>query len=211
MRTKWEEDNDKFGGPTRETEKLLYLHMTTVIEPIYTYMDKVVGRIVSRAKKNTTFIVVSDHGFTSFRRAFHLNSWLKENGYVTLIAEWRQGEVELFLNVDWSATRAYGLGINGLYINQVGREKYGIVQPGSEKDALLDELVEKLEQVIDPETGERVISKVYKTKDCYQGSEVENAPDLIIGYNKGYRASWQTTLGKFPKEFFEDIIRMVTK
>jgi predicted AlkP superfamily phosphohydrolase/phosphomutase len=175
-----------------------------VIPGFYQAMDKALGMALDKMDDNTIIIIVSDHGFTSFRRAFHLNSWLKENGYVTLIDEWRQGEVELFLNVDWSATRAYGLGINGLYINQVGRERYGIVQPGQEKDALLDELVEKLEQVIDPETGERVISKVYKTKDCYQGSEVENAPDLIIGYNKGYRASWQTTLGKFPKEFFED-------
>jgi predicted AlkP superfamily phosphohydrolase/phosphomutase len=175
-----------------------------VIPGFYQAMDKALAMALDKMDDNTIIIVVSDHGFTSFRRAFHLNSWLKENGYVTLIDEWRQGESELFLNVDWSATRAYGLGINGLYINQMGREKYGIVPPGPEKDALLDELVEKLEQVIDPETGERVISKAYKTKDCYQGSEVENAPDLIIGYNKGYRASWQTTLGKFPKEFFED-------
>ncbi len=175
-----------------------------VIPGFYQAMDKALAMALDKMDDNTIIIIVSDHGFTSFRRAFHLNSWLKENGYVTLIDEWRQGEVELFLNVDWSATRAYGLGLNGLYINQAGREKYGIVQTGPEKDALLDELVQKLEQVIDPDTGERVISKAYKTKDCYQGSEVENAPDLIIGYNKGYRASWQTTLGKFPKVFFED-------
>lgn len=175
-----------------------------VILGFYQEMDKALAMALNKMDENTILLVVSDHGFTSFRRAFNLNSWLKENGYVKLINEWRQGELPLFANVDWSGTRAYGAGLNSLYVNQVGREAYGIVQPGPEKEALLDELVEKLEQVRDPETGEQVISKVYKTKDWYQGSEVENSPDLIIGYNKGYRASWQTTLGKFPKFLFED-------
>jgi predicted AlkP superfamily phosphohydrolase/phosphomutase len=175
-----------------------------VILGFYQAMDKALGMALDKKDDNTIIMVVSDHGFNSFRRAFNLDSWLKENGYVTLVDEWRQGETEFFLNVDWSGTKAYALGFNSLYVNQMGREKYGIVQPGPEKEALLNELVEKLEKVIDPKTGERVITKVYKAEDCYQGSEVENAPDLIIGYNKGYRASWQTALGKFPKVLLED-------
>ena len=175
-----------------------------VILGFYQAMDKALAMALDKMDKNTILLVMSDHGFTSFRRAFHLNSWLKDNGYVKLIDEWRQGELELFLNVDWSRTKAYGMGFNGLYVNQVGREKYGIVSPGEEKEALLNEIIEKLLQVKDPKTGELVITNIYKAKEFYSGSEVENAPDLIIGYNRGYRASNQSVLGKFPKALCED-------
>ncbi|MDH5406855.1 MAG: hypothetical protein OEX80_09990, partial [Candidatus Aminicenantes bacterium] len=93
---------------------------------------------------------------------------------------------------------------NGLYINQAGREGYGIVSPGAEKEALLDELAERLIQVHDPQTGLQVISHVYRTDEVYRGEEMKYAPDLIIGYNWGYRASNETALGAFPRELFRD-------
>lgn len=175
-----------------------------VVEMLYQKMDEALEVALQYVDENTTLIVMSDHGFAPFYRGFHLNTWLKDNGYVALIDEWRQGETEFFMNTDWDNTRAYALGFNGLYINQAGRERYGIVSPGEEKEALLEELVERLIQVHDPQTGLQVISHVYRTDEVYQGEEMKYAPDLIIGYNWGYRASNETALGAFPRELFRD-------
>ena len=94
--------------------------------------------------------------------------------------------------------------MNGLYLNLKGREKEGIVEPGPESDNLIREIAKKLEETVDPKTGERVVFKAYVSKDVYQGTNLENAPDIIIGYSRGYRISWGSPLGKFPKEIFED-------
>ncbi|RJP17704.1 MAG: hypothetical protein C4520_15875 [Candidatus Abyssobacteria bacterium SURF_5] len=167
-----------------------------VLYDIYAAMDKVLEKALRKLDENTTLIVMSDHGFAPFYRCFNLNTWLKDNGYVTLTND---EEGEFYSNVNWAKTRAYALGLNGLYINQRGREGSGIVHP-SEKDALLDEIARKLEEVRDPSTGEQVIFRVYKTKDAYHTADERLTPDAIIGYDRGYRASWQTAIGSFPKE-----------
>ncbi|MFQ6038822.1 MAG: alkaline phosphatase family protein, partial [Candidatus Aminicenantales bacterium] len=160
------------------------------IENIYREADTMLQKALDRVDKDTIILVMSDHGFTSFRRSFNLNTWLKENGYLSLINSWRQGEEEFFLNTDWSRTKAYSYGLNSLYINQRGREGEGIVNQGAEKEALVREIAQKLEQVRDPKTGEQVITKAYVTRDWYRGPEIEKAPEIIVGYNRGYRTSW---------------------
>jgi predicted AlkP superfamily phosphohydrolase/phosphomutase len=175
-----------------------------VIEHYYARMDSVLGHAVERVGPEATVIVLSDHGFTSFRRNLHLNTWLYENGYIALRDDYRGTSDEFFENVDWSGTRAYALGINCLYVNQIGRERDGIVAPGPEKEALLDELVAALEAITDPKTGERVIAKAYKASDYYSGQCVNEAPDLVIGYNAGYRGSWETALGKITRTLLTD-------
>lgn len=115
-------------------------------------------------------------------------------------------EGEFLQNVDWSQTRAYGMGFNGLYLNLEGREGNGIVQPAAEKEALIEEIATKLLVIRDPETGKHVISKVYRADEVYTGQYVKEAPDLIVGYNKGFRAATETVLGKFPKELLKDNI-----
>ena len=174
------------------------------IENIYIEADKILAMAMEKVDSDTILIVMSDHGFTSFRRQFNLNTWLKENGYHTIINKWRQGKEDLFLNTDWSRTRAYALGLNALYINQRGREAEGIVEPGTEKEALVREIAQKLENFKDPKTGERPVLRAYVAKDVYSGSYVEQAPEIIVGYNSGYRCSWATPLGRIPKEIVED-------
>lgn len=179
----------------------MYSH---VIDETYKNMDKILGKARERLDDHTTLIVMSDHGFAPFYRTFNLNTWLNEQGYVKLLDRDAQDGAEMLTNVNWGETRAYGLGINGLYINLRGREPNGIVRPGSERDALVEELIQKLQAVRDPKTGEQVIRKIYKTEEIYSGPALREAPDLIIGYNRGYRASWQSVLGKFPRTLFED-------
>jgi predicted AlkP superfamily phosphohydrolase/phosphomutase len=173
------------------------------VEEIYLQMDHVLARVRSKVDDNTIILVMSDHGFSSFRRCFNLNTWLLANGYIRLLDQSKQEEAEYFSNTDWEGTRAYALGLNGLYINERGREGAGIIEPGSEKESLIHELASKLEAIVDPQTGERVVSKAYLTRDSYQTVEGD-APDIIVGYNRGYRASWATPLGRMPKSLLED-------
>jgi predicted AlkP superfamily phosphohydrolase/phosphomutase len=175
-----------------------------VIEDIYMRMDTILAKAMKKADKDTVVFVMSDHGFTSYSRSFNLNTWLKENGYIKLKNPRRQGETEFFLNTDWSRTKAYALGLNGLYINLRGREGKGIINPGVERENLVREIARQLEEVTDPKTGEKVISHAYVASDIYKGPYVSEAPDILVGYNRSYRASWATPLGRIPKIMFED-------
>lgn len=171
---------------------------------LYEIMDRAIGMAIKAADDRTWVLVVSDHGFCSFRRQFHLNSWLMDNGYARARDPRERGRDGFFSNTDWTRTRAYGLGINSLYLNIKGREPDGIVKPGEEAEALRRELIEKLTALRDPETGDPIIAGVYRPEDIYSGPYVGEAPDLIIGYNANYRASWKTVLGSYPYAVVED-------
>jgi predicted AlkP superfamily phosphohydrolase/phosphomutase len=174
------------------------------IQNIYMEADRMLDMAMNKVDKNTIIMVMSDHGFTPFRRTFNVNSWLKENGYIRLINNWRQGQDEAFMNTDWARTKAYSYGLNSLYINLRGREGEGIVNPGAEKEALVREIAQKLEHVTDPKTGDRVVTKAYITQQDYLGPQMELAPDIIVGYNRGFRTSWSAPLGRITKEVFDD-------
>jgi len=174
------------------------------IGQLYRQMDQALGMALEKIDRDTTLIVMSDHGFAPFNRCFNLNSWLLDNGYTYLLDPDKREKTEYFADVDWGRTRAYGLGINGLYLNLQGREGMGIVKPEQE-DWLLKELKRKLEEVVDPKTGEKPIKNAYLAKDVFRGKFVGTvSPDIIIGYRRGYRASWETTLGEYPKDWFTD-------
>ncbi len=124
-----------------------------MIDDCYRKMDAVVGVALAGMRTGDTLIVLSDHGFTTFRRAAHIDSWLRENGYLVLKDPTATAGGPLFADVDWSATRAYALGYGGIYINTVGREPQGIVAEGPGKEALKSEIADKLRKWIDPKTG----------------------------------------------------------
>lgn len=174
-----------------------------VIENTYVAMDAVLAKVMNKVDKDTLVLVMSDHGFTYYRRSFNLTTWLEENGYLRLVNR-RQRDAAFPGNTDWSRTRAYALGLNGLYINVRDREGKGIVGPGAEREALVRELAQKLEALTDPATGQKVISKAYIATEAYHGPHVGEAPDILVGYARGFRCSWATPLGKAPLTMFED-------
>jgi predicted AlkP superfamily phosphohydrolase/phosphomutase len=159
------------------------------VQRLYQRLDSVIGDIVDRYGNQAAIIVMSDHGFANFGRQFNLNAWLRYFGYLG-----PADCVSLMSDVDWSQTFAYGLGINGLYVNLKGRERDGIVEPGEEKEALMVELASRLEALRDFD-GRPVIRKVYRADEVYSGNATALAPDLIVGYARGYRASWETCDG----------------
>ena len=165
-----------------------------VIPEVYEEMDALVTYTLDHMGNDTLLIVMSDHGFTSWRRTFHLNAWLHQNGYLAVSDE-SLPEVEALLNVDWSRTRAYGIGLNGLYVNLAGRERDGIV-PSHEREALVAEIAEKLEAVIDPSTGRPAVTRVYVRDETFvDGGHREIGPDAVIGYTKHTRGSDPSALG----------------
>jgi predicted AlkP superfamily phosphohydrolase/phosphomutase len=166
-----------------------------VIEDLYVAFDKVVGDTLQRITPDTTLIVMSDHGFASWRRSFNLNSWLRDNGYLVLLDPTLQNDPGLFQNVDWSRTRAYGLGLNGLYINVRGREKWGVVSE-QDRGPLVDDIRRRLLATIDPKTGHAAVTKAYAREEIYEDAgHFSIAPDIIVGYAGGTRVSNESALG----------------
>jgi predicted AlkP superfamily phosphohydrolase/phosphomutase len=177
-----------------------------VIQELYARMDGLIGRVLEQIDDQTLFLVISDHGFKSFARCMNLNAWLHQNGYLVL-KDGKSESGDWFEDVDWSRTRAYTMGLNGLYLNLKGREREGIVEAGAESEALKQELCEKLNGLIDPASGSVGITGMFDCEGVYAGPYVDNAPDLIVGYGAGFRASWDSVTGKVTGTIFEDNVK----
>jgi predicted AlkP superfamily phosphohydrolase/phosphomutase len=167
----------------------------SAIEDIYKKMDALVGKTMDKyIKDDTLFMVISDHGFNSFRYGIDLNRWLEENGYLKL-NQGDRGEKYL-ANVDWSQTKAYAIGLAGMYLNIKGRESKGIVEKGGQADNLCEEIAEKLKELYDSDANVKPINQVYIASKIYKGPYSSESPDLLVGYKNGYRASWETAIGQ---------------
>ena len=176
------------------------------IETIYRRADTFIAEVLEHLEPGTELMIVSDHGFHSWRKSVNLNTWLVQNGYMVVQGQ-QPGEKKLedlfgggefWENVDWSRTRAYAMGLGQVYFNLRGRESKGIVSPGAEATRLSDELAARLLTMTDPDDGSRIIRNVYKRDDVYAGEFIGNAAELQVGMEDGYRVSWQTTLGGSP-------------
>ncbi|MBN2120940.1 MAG: alkaline phosphatase family protein [Candidatus Omnitrophica bacterium] len=178
-----------------------------MIQSWYIKMDSVLGQVMKGINEEDTLIVLSDHGFDTFRRSVHLNSWLRQNGYLALGDEYSEQGSELLMDVDWSKTKAYAIGFGAIYINQQNRELHGIVNPGAETEALKEEISAKLKGWVDEKYNKPIINKVYHRQEIFWGDNSDKTPDLYVGFNIGYRASWQTALGAVPGNLIEDNIK----
>ena len=189
-------------------DKALAAKFGDSIERVYRRCDEFVGEVMSRVDATTPILIVSDHGFHSFRESVNLNTWLVQEGFMTLQGQ-APGEKKLrdlfggggqfWENVDWSRTKAYAMGLGQIYLNLQGREGHGIVAPGAESRAVQDAIAQKLLTLTDPKTHARIVDAVYKSEDIYTGPFVGNAAELQVGLAEGYRVSWQTALGGAPE------------
>jgi predicted AlkP superfamily phosphohydrolase/phosphomutase len=170
-------------------------------------MDALLGRVWAEIERpDTVFMVISDHGFTNFRRGVNVNTWLRDNGYLVL-KDGRETSADWFEHVDWSKTRAFSLGLTGIFVNRKGREASGVVAEGEEYRKLVAEIAAKLEALVDPETGQRAIRKMRATHETFDGPYRLDAPDLLIGYEGGYRNSWECATGAVGASVFTDNTR----
>ena len=174
------------------------------IERLYTRMDAIVGKTLDSIDSETVLFVLSDHGFKSFRRGVNLNAWLEREGYLSV----KEGGAEAgyLRGVDWSRTRAYSFGLAGVYLNLEGREARGIVEK-ADAGALAAEIAAKISGLVDAERGTVAVRRGYPKERIYAGPYLNAAPDVVVGYNNGYRSSWGTALGKVGGPLFEDNVK----
>ena len=242
METKWQvmktelerDDWDCFVGVFEATDRIQHMFWWTrepdhpaydpdlartyedTILRTYQRVDDIVGRVLERyVDERTLLMVMSDHGFASFRRGVNLNTWLVQEGFLALRStgsgadrQWKLkdlfGQGEFWPNVDWPKSKAYALGLGQIYINLIGREPKGAVKPGEEYREVKRQIQQRLRQLRDPRTGGPVVVEVYDRDDIYRGPFFERAPDLVLGFEPGYRVSWQTALGGIPPGNLED-------
>jgi predicted AlkP superfamily phosphohydrolase/phosphomutase len=176
-----------------------------VIEELYERMDALVGRTVERCQESdTVLMIISDHGFNTFRYGVDLNRWLEEHGYLK-VKEGASREQKHLAAIDWSQTRAFAIGLAGIFLNLKGREGEGIVEPGEQAARLREEISGRLSELTDAgRGGELVIKQVYNAMKIYTGPYKNEAPDLLVGYNRGYRASWETAIGRVTESILHD-------
>lgn len=176
------------------------------IEEHYTKCDAIVGKAMAHADEHTLFIALSDHGFNSFQRGLHLNTWLHDNGFLALERGAERGEGEFFRGVDWGRTKAYAVGLGSIYLNLRGREGKGIVAP-EDAGGVARDIAAGLTGLVDPARGTVAVRGVVSRDEVYRGAFAAESPDLVVRFAGGYRVSWATALGGVPREQFEDNVK----
>ncbi len=188
--------------PMYDAEQAARLGST--MRDVYKRMDRMLARTLDRIDERTTVVAFSDHGFAPYYRSFHLNSWLMDRGYLVPKDPSRRakGELSVFGDVDWEKSKAYAMGFNALYINTKGRESRGSV-PAGEAERTARRIATELEEARDPVRDSNPVRRACVARDCYRGQCAAEAPDIMVGYNHGYRASWQTALGNIPDHLLD--------
>ena len=181
------------------------------VEKAYDTMDAIVGQARAKLSPSDVLIVLSDHGFATWRRSVNYDTWLVQNGYLALKGEARRKNLdELFSHgtfwdsVDWSKTKAYAMGLGEIYINVAGREKEGVVAPGAEYEKLRTELIARLLTLTDAKNGAKAVSRVLRREEAYKKFDPNLIPDLFVLNTDGFRVSWQSSLGVPTENLFED-------
>jgi predicted AlkP superfamily phosphohydrolase/phosphomutase len=174
-----------------------------ITDEMYRKFDRVLGNALKNIDPGIPVLAMSDHGFGPFRRAVNINSWLVQEGYLKLASGEVSKETSILESADWPASKAYALGLNGLYLNMKGREKEGTVT-GGERRKLLEEIKAKLEALTDPKNGNQVVSCAYISEDNFSKNFIGRAPDIILGFNRGYRISDESALGTLHREIISD-------
>jgi predicted AlkP superfamily phosphohydrolase/phosphomutase len=177
------------------------------IRESYRRVDRLVGKVRrEHLRPGDRLFVLSDHGFASFRTAVNLNRWLAEEGYLVGEGAMRERNIEgdlgggaLFPGIDWRRTKAYSLGLGKIWINLAGREPGGSVR-AEERDALLGELREKLLAL--RHDGRKVVRSARVREELYRGDRLGESADLVLGFEDGFRISWQATLGSLAEPVF---------
>jgi predicted AlkP superfamily phosphohydrolase/phosphomutase len=183
----------------RYDEDLAQRHGDAIREA-YRRIDRLVGEIVKQfVDERTLFLLFSDHGFAPFRYGVHLNTWLEQAGYLVLRtpsgAQYARPASGDLSQVDWTRTRAYSLGLGKIFLNLQGREPRGIV-PSQDAEKLASQIARELTAYRHKRFG-RIVTRVDRRETLFQGPYVHEAADLFVSFRRGFRVSWETSLGGF--------------
>ncbi|BBM83904.1 alkaline phosphatase family protein [Candidatus Uabimicrobium amorphum] len=176
---------------------------------VYKEMDRIIGIAHNKLNKNDILLVVSDHGFKSFRWQVNVNTWLQKNGYLFLKDDKERSNMQvrdlfersrLLQDIDWKRTTAYAIGLGKIFINLQNREPQGVVNQ-DDYYKLREEIGRKLKSFTF--RGEKVVNEVFMQEKVFIGPYSHEAADIVIGFADGYRVSWQTSLGGVPNTIVE--------
>jgi len=168
------------------------------VENLYLRFDRILDRAMKGLPKGADLIVLSDHGFTTFRRKVNINTLLQRDGFLKLKSGYDL-PVSLYEGALWGETQAYALGLNGLYLNLKGREGEGAVDP-SERSRKVQELKTWLLSLKDPGNGAALVTKVTVPEREFSGPWMKRGPDIIVGFNDTYRIDNDSALGTLTPE-----------
>ncbi len=145
---------------------------------LYGAIDQCLGILMDLGSKNTTTIVVSDHGVQRIHTNFFINNWLKSNGYLAYRNGIHQND-QSFGSIDWARTTAYTLSNYGhIRLNLRGREPFGIVEPGN-LYAVASELRDRLAEVRHPDSDRIIFKEVSLAAECFHPPIHPDTPDII--------------------------------
>src|SRR5437016_312241 len=184
-------------------------NFSTLIEQHYARCDKLLTPVLDNVDENTLLLVLSDHGFNTFRRAFDTNTWLWQNQLLAL-KDGKKPSQDLgdgLAHVDWSRTYAYATGLGGIYLNFKDRERDGILEDGTEAERVRSSIQTAMPKTSDVAAGKQAVRSVLRREELYSGPYAANAPDLLVNFNPGYRVSWQSAVGGFSNSLIEDNLR----
>lgn len=182
---------DLFIGVFTETDRLhhffwKYLEKTNpkyshLFFDCYRKIDTAIGEIVKNIDNDTTFILLSDHGFCMLKREIHLNHWLKEERFL----HFKKIPPKSLSDIG-SGSKAYCLDPGRIYVNLKGREPNGCIEYGNEYEQLRNIIISRLKEIKDPVTRTNIVDKIHKREDIYCGKYFDRAPDLVIEPKHGY-------------------------
>jgi predicted AlkP superfamily phosphohydrolase/phosphomutase len=183
--------------------------LATRIEEHYQRCDQLLSAVLDKVDESTLLLVLSDHGFGGFRRAFDTNTWLWQNGLLALKHGHKPEEDlgEGFPSVDWSKTYAYAVGLGGIYLNVKGREGQGILEENGEAERVRRAIQTGLAEALDLVVEKPCIRSVSRKEELYSGPFAGGAPDLLVNFHPGFRVSWQSAVGGFANQLLMDNMR----
>jgi predicted AlkP superfamily phosphohydrolase/phosphomutase len=169
-----------------------------VIPALYRRVDRWIGEVAARVGPDTRIVVMSDHGFAPYHTKVHLNAFLADRGYLAVAPPDRRTPGPLG-HIDWERTQAYAFGLNQVFVNLSGREARGAVPPG-ERDVVLARLERDLLALRDPGSGQTAVTRLDRPA---RGAFPGRAPDLVVGYRRGFRSSDESAIGEVGGRVFE--------
>jgi predicted AlkP superfamily phosphohydrolase/phosphomutase len=182
--------------------------LSTAVEDAYRVLDDILGRYLSCVDSRTCVVVVSDHGMGPSRKVLNINEWLRREGFLdiktlafekALSPEKVTGLIKrhavikrlVLLLPDFLQKRAYRMVFSrskdvlsrvhaGSHAYAFSHAHFASIWLLRKDEATLTEIEKRIRDLKDPDTGEPIITRVYRKDQLFHGPWVENAPDLMV-------------------------------
>lgn len=180
---------DLFIGAITETDRLHHFFWEDMEDEtgysdtfykVYTRIDEIIGKVVDHMDRDTSLIIMSDHGFCRLKKEVYLNYWLKENGLLKFATHSPRSIADIS-----SDSKAYCLDPGRIYINLRDREPMGCVDNGREYEEVREWIIEGLSLLEDGNSG-KIFKRIYRREELYNGPYFNNAPDIVVDPMHGY-------------------------